>query len=228
MVAERAAAVIERTLRRCAEERGVAHLALSGGTTPGRTYELLARGAGALEDVEVWFADERCVGPADPQSNYRLVRETLLEPAGASPASVHRMHGELGPQQGASLYAAELVAGIGAHRSVPVLDLVVLGIGPDGHLASLFPGAAALDAGEEAVCLGVTDSPKPPPQRITLSLAMLQAARTCLVLATWPGKADAVAAMLGPPSRHVPASLLRRERLTVVVDDAAAPPPAPA
>jgi 6-phosphogluconolactonase len=105
-----------------------------------------------------------------------------------------------------------------------VLDLVVLGIGPDGHVASLFPGAASLDAGAEAVCLGITDSPKPPPERITLSLAVLRAARSCLLLATDASKADAVSAMLGQESRHVPASLLRRGRLSVIVDDAAAPP----
>ena len=105
----------------------------------------------------------------------------------------------------------------------PVLDLVVLGIGPDGHVASLFPGAATLDAGADAVCLGVHDSPKPPPERITLSLATLRAARECMLLATGASKADAVAAMLGEPSHHVPASLLRRERLTVILDDAAAP-----
>ena len=99
----------------------------------------------------------------------------------------------------------------------------MLGIGPDGHVASLFPGASTLDAGDEAICLGVSDSPKPPPQRITLSLALLRAARGCLLLATGAGKADAVDAMLGEPSRHVPASLLRRERLTVMLDDAAAP-----
>ncbi len=99
----------------------------------------------------------------------------------------------------------------------------MLGIGPDGHVASLFPGAATLDAGEHALCLGVHDSPKPPPERITLSLAVLRAAPHCLLLATGAGKADAVQAMLAEPSRHVPASLLRRERLTVIVDDAASP-----
>ena len=104
-----------------------------------------------------------------------------------------------------------------------MLDLIVLGIGPDGHVASLFPGAATLDASERAPCLGVLDSPKPPPQRITLSLAVLRAARRCVLLATGSSKADAVSAMLAEPSRHVPASLLRRDRLTVILDDAASP-----
>jgi 6-phosphogluconolactonase len=232
-VARRAAAHIVRQLRHAREQRGVAHLALSGGTTPGRTYELLgAEPREDLSDVEVWFADERCVPPKDEESNYRLVAQTLLAGTGAgagvAPERVHRMRGEAGPVEGARLYARELtgrIAGVsggtGLHTP-PVLDLIVLGIGPDGHIASLFPGAATLDAGADAICLGVDDSPKPPPERITLSLAVLLAARECMLLATGASKADAVAAMLGEPSRHVPASLLRRERLTVLLDDAAA------
>ena len=106
-----------------------------------------------------------------------------------------------------------------------MLDVIVLGIGPDGHVASLFPGAATLEAPAQEICIGVERSPKPPPERITLSLSMLRGARSCVLLATGPSKADAVAAMLGEPSAHVPASLLARERLTVIVDDAAAPPP---
>jgi 6-phosphogluconolactonase len=223
-VAARAAALIARQLSRASGERGVAHLALSGGTTPERTYELLAAEAAALDAVEVWFADERCVGPEHPDSNYRLARQALLAPAAVPGERVHRMRGELGPDEGAASYANELAGALSADGGPPVLDLIVLGIGPDGHVASLFPGAATLDASEQAVCLGVTDSPKPPPQRITLSLGVLRAARSCLLLATGAGKADAISAMLGEPSRHVPASLLRRERLTVIVDDDAAPP----
>jgi 6-phosphogluconolactonase len=231
-VAQRAAAHVARQLRGAREQRGVAHLALSGGTTPGRTYELLSADAEDLSGVEVWFADERCVAPDDPESNYLLAAQTLLGTNAIASARVHRMPGELGPQEGARRYALELASALAdgpagdepaSASATPVLDVVVLGIGPDGHIASLFPGAAALDAGEDAVCLGVRDSPKPPPERITLSLAVLCAARECLLLATGASKADAVSAMLGEPSRHVPASLLRRERLTVILDDAAAP-----
>ena len=176
--------------------------------------------------VQVWFADERCVGPTDEQSNYRTALESLLRPARVPPDQVHRMEGELGPKDGARRYEVALEQHVRARDGdLPVLDLIVLGVGPDGHVASLFPGAATLDAGERAVCLGVSDSPKPPPERITLSLAVLRAAARCLLLATGASKADAVNAMLAEPSRHVPASLLRRERLTVIVDDAAAPPP---
>jgi 6-phosphogluconolactonase len=226
-VALRARDHIVGRLREARRERGVAQLALSGGTSPTRAYELLAEAAADLAEVEVWFADERCVGPDDEQSNYRLAAESLLEPAEIPPDRVHRMEGELGPAEGARRYAEALREGIArAEQGLPVLDLAVLGIGPDGHVASLFPGAATLDAGQDALCLGVSDSPKPPPQRITLSLAVLRAARSCLLLATGAGKADAISAMLAEPSRHVPASLLRRERLTVIVDDAASPPPA--
>jgi 6-phosphogluconolactonase len=242
--AERAAVEIVRAIEHAREQRGVAHLALSGGSTPARTYELLA---GALEDwdsVEIWFADERCVAPEDAESNYRLAAETLLRPAGIGPARVHRMEGELGPEEGARRYAEALrsssaVAGPSAtaqapgtaadesaiaRQMLPVLDLIALGIGPDGHVASLFPGAPTLDAGDQTICLGVHNSPKPPPERITLSLAVLRAARRCLLLATGAGKADAIAAALAEPTDHVPASLLVRERLTVIVDDAASPP----
>lgn len=259
-VAVRAARDIARQLQHAIEQRGRAHLALSGGGTPERTYELLVDAVERWDAVEIWFADERCVPPQDEQSNYAMAARTLLDRLPLAPAAVHRMQGELGPAEGARLYAEELRAGFGAGESeppgasgapaahgtprasaahgtpgapaahgapgaaaVPALDLIVLGIGPDGHVASLFPGAATLDASEHELCLPVHDSPKPPPQRITLSLAVLRAAHRCLLLATGPSKADAIAAALGEPSRHVPASLLRRERLTVILDDMAAP-----
>ena len=238
-VARRAALQIARSLDSARRARGVAHLALSGGTTPARTHELLASELSDWDGIEVWFADERCVGPEDEQSNYRLARETLLSAAGVPDERVHRMEGELGPEEGAERYARALRERIAAEADdaaragaesaetdgMPALDVIVLGIGPDGHVASLFPGAPTLDADARAVCLGVHDSPKPPPERITLSLQVLRAARSCVLLATSAGKADAVSAMLGEPSRHVPASLLRRGRLSVIVDDAAAPPP---
>jgi 6-phosphogluconolactonase len=224
-VADRAAVEIVRALQGARREHGVAHLALSGGTTPARTYELLASAMADWDGVSVWFADERCVGPHDEQSNFRLAHEALLGPAGIPPEQVHRMEGELGPEQGAERYARALAEHVAVRDGdLPVLDVIVLGIGPDGHIASLFPGAPTRDAGEHALCLGVYNSPKPPPERITLSLAVLRAARGCVLLATSAEKSDAISAMLGDPTKHVPASLLRRGRLSVIVDDAAAPP----
>jgi 6-phosphogluconolactonase len=253
-VAVRSAREIAQHLDRARAERGTAHLTLSGGSTPERAYELLAQALPEWEGVEVWFADERCVGPEHEESNYRMAHEKLLAHVPIPAERVHRMEGELGPERGAERYAEALLARVAAggerlpagagaenpapgetgitngspvpdEQALPVLDVVVLGIGPDGHVASLFPDAATLQAGEEAVCLGVHDSPKPPPQRITLSLAVLRAARRCLLLATGQGKAQAIAGALAEPTATVPASLLRRERLTVIVDDAASPPP---
>jgi len=246
-VAVRGAREIAGQLERARAARGVAHLALSGGTTPERAYELLARALEDWQGVEVWFADERCVGPADPESNYRMAKEKLLERIAIEPARVHRMEGELGPEAGAERYAEQLRAHVAgaeddagaasgadgaasgaAGAALPVLDVVVLGIGPDGHIASLFGDAPTLQAGAQAVCLGVRDSPKPPPERITLSLAVLRAARRCVLLATTADKRAAVTGALAEPTARVPASLLRRERLTVIVDDAASPPVPPA
>jgi 6-phosphogluconolactonase len=227
-VAARAADEVLRHLQAAGAERRPVHVALSGGSTPKRTYELLARAPAEWAGVEVWFADERCVDPEDAESNYRLASESLIDPAGIPPEQVHRMLGELGPEEGASRYASVLLVNVPRERSSapdpgpPALDLILLGIGEDGHVASLFPDAPTLTAEEGSVCLGVHASPKPPPQRITLSLPVLRAARRCVLLATGTEKAKAVAAMLAEPSPHVPASLLRRERLTVILDDAAA------
>jgi 6-phosphogluconolactonase len=223
---ERAAREIVRRLQGARDERGAAHLALSGGSTPARTYELLAKQLENWERIDVWFADERCVEPDDRESNYLLAKQALLGGAsGLEEQRVHRMEGELGPEQGAERYARELREHAPIEDGLPILDVIVLGIGPDAHVASLFPGAQTLDAPPDELCLGVHDSPKPPPERITLTLAVLRAAQRCVLLATGAGKADAVDAMLAEPSRHVPASLLRRGRLSVIVDDAASPEP---
>jgi 6-phosphogluconolactonase len=185
----RAAAEIADRLLVAREERGVAHVALSGGTTPVRAYELLAAGGMDWGGVEIWFADERCVPPEDEESNYRLVEEKLARPTrqcagGLAEEQVQRMEGELGPRVGAERYAELLRARVLAgDEGIPALDLVVLGIGPEGHIASLFPESPALED-SRALCLGIEDSPKPPPQRITLSLPVLRAARRALLLAS--------------------------------------------
>jgi 6-phosphogluconolactonase len=132
--------------------------------------------------VSVLFGDERCVRPDHPESNYRMAREVLLNRA--APATVYRMPAELGPDEGAKLYEQVVAA-------VSPLDLVTLGVGEDGHTASLFPGHPALKA--EGLVTGIHDSPKPPPERVTLTLKALLAARTVIILATGAGKAEAVA-----------------------------------
>ena len=176
-VAAAAASDIAAALR-----EGARSLVLAGGTTPQRCYELLSQMDVEWGRVTILFGDERCVRPDHPDSNYRMARETLLDRV--SPGSVHRMPAELGPDEGAGLYA-HIVA------SLAPLDVVTLGVGEDGHTASLFPGHPALKAA--ALVVGIRDSPKPPPQRVTLTLPALQRARRVIILATGAGKADAVA-----------------------------------
>ena len=164
-------------------EGGARTLVLAGGSTPERCYELLAARADVRWGrVTVLFGDERCVPPDDPESNYRMAREKLLDLV--SPASVHRIAGELGPDEAAAAYG-EIVGGLAP------LDVVLLGLGEDGHTASLFPGHPELEAAGWAVA--VRNSPKPPPERVSLTLPALRGARLVIFLATGAGKAAAVA-----------------------------------
>ncbi len=175
-VAVAAAADIAESIR-----QGARTLVLAGGTTPRRCYELLARLEVEWGRVTVLFGDERCVPPAHPDSNYRMAREALLDTV--APATVHRMPGELGPDEGASAYE-KVVAGL-----VP-LEIVILGVGEDGHTASLFPGDPALESTGWVV--GIRNVPKPPPERVTLTLPALREAKRVLIVATGAGKAEAV------------------------------------
>ncbi len=223
---------IARVLREAVERRGVAHLSLAGGSTPRRAYQLLG---GLLEDwsaVELWYGDERCVGPEDPESNHRLVADSLLDHLrGPSRPLEHRIPGELGPEEAARAYAALLRERVppateggagGPGGGLPSLDLALLGLGEDGHTASLFPGHPEVEDDSGALCLPVRSAPKPPSERVTLSLSVLRAARGCLLLVTDAGKAPALASVLAGPDLRVPASLLASERLLVVADAAAA------
>ncbi len=216
-VARRSAALLGELIDDALRARGVAHVALAGGTTPAGAYALLSpsRWAG----VELWFGDERCVGPEDPQSNYHMAAQTLL--GHAAGALVHRIEGERGAQDAAESYDALLRARVAADAGgVPVLDVAVLGIGEDGHVASLFPANPALAVRGHAV-VAVHDAPKPPPDRVSLTLEVLRGARSAVLLASGPGKAAPLARMLAGVEDAVPASLLDRSRLSVVADVAA-------
>ena len=179
--AEEVAATAAKEIAKALKE-GSRTLVLAGGTTPARCYQLLAEMDVEWGRVTVLFGDERCVKPDHPDSNYRMARETLLDKV--APASVHRMPAELGPDEGAAEYS-KVVEGLAP------LDVVVLGVGEDGHTASLFPGHHILNA--NGWVAGVRNSPKPPPERVTLTLPALRGARHVLILATGKGKAKAVA-----------------------------------
>ncbi len=176
-VAEAAAADIAEALR-----GGARTLVLTGGTSPIRCYELLSELDVEWGRVAVLFGDERCVPPLDPESNYRMAKESLLDRV--NPATVYRIPAELGPDEGADAYAEVVVA------AAP-LDFVLLGVGEDGHVMSLFPGHKALKA--TGLTAGIHDSPKPPPQRVTLTMQAVGDAGRVLIIATGAGKAKAVA-----------------------------------
>ena len=161
---------------------GARTLVLAGGTTPERCYELLAHADVEWGRISILFGDERCVPPDHQDSNFRMARIALLDKV--FPGTVYRMPAELGPDEGAGLYAHTVA-------SMSPLDVVTLGVGEDGHTASLFPGHPALQA--PGLAVGIRDSPKPPPQRVTLTLNALRTARRVIILATGAGKADAVA-----------------------------------
>jgi 6-phosphogluconolactonase len=217
-VAERAAQLIDELLDATLAARGHAHVALAGGTTPAGAYARLRR-RGDWDAVELWFGDERCVGPEDPAANYRMVAETLL--GHTTGAAVHRIEGELGAERAAAAYDALLRARVPSEGGpLPVLDILLLGIGEDGHTASLFPHNPAVEE-RGVAAVAVHDAPKPPPDRVSLSLEMLQGARATILLASGAAKADALAAALATADPAVPASLLERGRLTVIADSAA-------
>jgi 6-phosphogluconolactonase len=190
-------------------------ITLTGGKTPRRAYELAAEVETDWQGASVWWGDERCVPPDDERSNYGMARAALLERLERPPA-VHRIQGDLEPSEAAAAYENEL-------RGV-TLDLLLLGIGPDGHTASLFPNAPTLDERERLV---VTAEPKLDPyvERVTLTLPALRAAREVVFLATGEKKADAVArAFAGNPDAATPASLVRSDvgQTRAVLDQAAA------
>lgn len=177
-VARAAAGLVAEALR-----AGIRSLALAGGSTPTRAYQLLAEAPLEWGRVALLFGDERCVPPDHRDSNYLSVRRSLLDRI--SPLSVHRMPGELGAEAAAELYEPIV-------RALSPLDLVLLGMGPDGHTASMFPGQPGLEASGAVVA--VHGAPKPPPDRVSLTLGELRAARRVVFLVTGADKAAALAA----------------------------------
>jgi 6-phosphogluconolactonase len=204
---------------RLAESSG--HVVLTGGSTPRAAYERAAELRPDWSGVDMWFTDERCVPPNNQHSNYGVVARALLDRAEG--AAVHRMQGELGPREGAAAYERELDETFG--EAIPAFDLILLGLGPDAHVCSLFPGDDALGERELRVVGVETPGMAPLVPRVTLTLPVVNAARELLFLVTGEDKADAVArAFAGPPDPRAPGSLVTPENgsLTVLLDSAAA------
>ena len=217
-VARRAADTMANRINDARKRSQVVHIALSGGSTPRRAYELLGRMQGSWDHVHLWLADERCVPLDHPESNARMIDETLLSALRAMDGPhLHPVRGELGPEDAAWLYGRELCAEVGER---PVFDLVLLGLGPDGHTASLFPAHPEADA-LEAPVIGVRGAPKPPPERVSLSLPVLRDARFTLLLVTGAEKREALG-RLRAGDRALPPARLGDGLDEVLCDPAAA------
>jgi 6-phosphogluconolactonase len=206
---------------------GGGEIVLTGGSTPKLAYARFVDAVKAvgldLANSRFWIGDERCVDPEDERSNYRMIKETLIDPLdGVTSVDVERIQGELGPDPAADDYEQRLRA-----AGPPTFDLVLLGIGPDGHTASLFPGQSTL-AERTRLVAGVPEAGLEPfVPRVSLTIPALTSSRRIVFLASGESKADAIAEAFGPdsdPDPAVPSSLLvpDAKQITVLLDRAAA------
>jgi 6-phosphogluconolactonase len=208
------------------EDRGIIRVALSGGGTPKQVYPLLLeparRDAVEWASVDFFWGDERAVPPDHPESNFGVAYGMLLSQLpGVRPERIHRMPAEAHDLEAAALsYESELRLAFGARGDAPpVFDLIWLGMGPDGHTASLFPGSAALD--EEERWVVANWAPAQQTWRMTLTFPVLRAAREALFVVTGADKADALDAVrAGSPD--LPAARVSGDNVTWIVDAAAA------
>jgi 6-phosphogluconolactonase len=209
-------------------DRGNFRVALSGGSTPRALYETLSRPP-FREQIDwgrarIFFVDERCVPPDHERSNYRLAKKHLLDPLRVPRANVFRMRGEEEPRLAARAYEELLENEFGRADRTPRFDFVLLGLGPDGHTASLFPGTRALDEKRRWVIANWI--PKLREWRLTLTLPVLNASRRVVFLVIGVEKRASVSSVLRRKrgSKNLPASLVRPTRgsLVWIVDEAAA------
>jgi 6-phosphogluconolactonase len=224
-VADFLANTVEETLRR----KPCVRLVLSGGSTPRRLYQTLARPEWAKRidwtSVLLFFGDERCVPPDHPDSNYGMAKAALIDPLRIAPHHVMRMHGEAEPDQAAPHYETTIREAFAQDQAaVPRFDLVFLGLGDDGHTASLFPASPALH--EQTRLVVTTSSPIGISRRLTMTLPLLNAAEAVVFLVTGAAKASVLRRVIedSKSTAPLPASHIRptNGRLIWYVDRAAA------
>lgn len=223
--AEEAASRMARHIRDALKARGRAAIALSGGTSPLGAYRVLAKQELDWSKIEVFWVDERCVPSSHERSNYRAAKDALLDPAGVPPPQVHRIRGEAAdPQIAAADYDAELRETVPSKLGgLPALDLVVLGVGDDGHTASLFPGEKTHNITDRLVAA----VPARPGReaRLTLTVPVLENARATVVIAVGANKNPALERVWAANGEvdETPARVVRgfRGSITWVIDRAA-------
>jgi len=231
-LSEAAAQEIVRIAKESFAARGWFSIALSGGNTPKRTHQLLAenhRSEIEWANTDILFGDERFVAATDARSNYKMARETLIEPAGIAPEDVHPVPTDMASAPDAAAAYERTLARVLAvdDGGRPIIDLVLLGVGPDGHTASLFPGSPVLAERERWV--SAVDAPttvQPAVPRVTLTLPVINAARNVLFLVAGADKRPVLAEILGggESARRYPAGLVSSAGRTVwLVEQAAMP-----
>ncbi|MDE0142666.1 MAG: 6-phosphogluconolactonase [Caldilineaceae bacterium] len=185
------------------EQRGVFSVALAGGSTPGPVYDLLAEDSDIdWKRCRVFWSDERCVPPEHAESNYRMARERLLDRLPEPPEVVSRIRGELPPDQAAYAYEQSIRENVPADGTgTPRFDLILLGMGDDGHTASLFPGSSALDETDRLVAADYVS--KFNAHRLTFTYPLINAGRHVLILVSGASKAVTLKAVLEGPHRPV-------------------------
>ena len=227
-ISQQAAQYIVRVANEAIVTRGRFTIALSGGNTPKKLYSLLGsepyRSQIDWKLVDIFWSDERCVPPDSPDSNYRMAHEVLLSHIQIPAPQVHRMPADSPGRDAASLTYTQEMQHVFGTNGIPNFDLIQLGMGPEGHTASLFPHQPSLHETERLVI--PVSVPKPPPDRLTFTPPILNAARNVLFLVTGADKADALHAVLEGeynPDEY-PAQIVRppNGEVTWMVDTAAA------
>jgi 6-phosphogluconolactonase len=230
-LARRTAEFFVAEAEKAVAQRGVARIAISGGSTPKAAFAALAeqgeewRGRMPWEKLDLWWVDERCVPPDNAESNYRMTREALLNHVPLKPEQIHRMKGELEPDDAAAQYETELNTSFGLHGAeIPRFDLVQLGMGPDGHTASLFPHTEALHETKRLVVANYVE--KLDMWRVTLTRPVINQARQVFFLISGTDKAMILNEVLQGPRdpERLPSQFIEPVDgiLTLLLDQAAA------
>ena len=230
--AARAAQYFVEMVEEAVEARGRARIAVSGGSTPKAAFQLMGdanqpwRARMPWDRLEVFWVDERCVAPDNEDSNFRMTREALLDRVPMRPEQIHRMEGELDPEEAASRYESELRNSFRLEGAqVPTFDLIALGMGPDGHTASLFPHTAALNEMMRLVVANHVPQQKDS-WRITLTWPVINHARSVFFLIGGTDKAGVLKEVLTGPrdTERLPSQLISPASgiLTLILDKSAA------